>query len=110
MAALKKRKFVFKTLQNAQSVCVCVCGGGGHSAILLTFIKLPFVIKIFVLSMFERPFYTGLTVYSVNMTSHSITRKIVSKKGVNKLKVSANMENTGTPKHSLVTNAISTHV
>ena len=26
-----------------------------HSAILLTFIKLPFVIKIFVLSIFERP-------------------------------------------------------
>ena len=33
-----------------------------HSAILLTFIKLPFVIKIFVLSFFERPFYTGFTV------------------------------------------------
>ena len=31
-----------------------------HSAILLTFIKLPFVIKIFVLSIFERLFYTGL--------------------------------------------------
>ena len=35
---------------------------GKHSAILLTFIKLPFVIKIFVLSVFEWPFYTGLTV------------------------------------------------
>ena len=34
-----------------------------HSAILLTFIKLPFVIKIFVLSIFEWPFYTGFTVY-----------------------------------------------
>ena len=33
---------------------------GGHSAILLTCIKLPFVIKIFVLSIFEWPFYTGL--------------------------------------------------
>ena len=33
-----------------------------HSAILLTFIKLPFVIKIIVLSIFERPFYIGLTV------------------------------------------------
>ena len=32
-----------------------------HSAILLTFIKLPFVIKIFVLSIFELPFYTGFT-------------------------------------------------
>ena len=28
---------------------------GGHSAILSTFIKLPFVIKIFVLSIFEWP-------------------------------------------------------
>ena len=36
---------------------------GEHSAILLTFIKLPFVIKIFVLSIFEWPFYTGFTVF-----------------------------------------------
>ena len=35
---------------------------GEPSAILLTFIKLPFVIKIFVLSIFEWPFYTGFTV------------------------------------------------
>ena len=33
-----------------------------HSAILSTFIKLPFIIKIFVLSIFEWPFYTGFTV------------------------------------------------
>ena len=33
-----------------------------HSAILPTFIKLPFVIKIFVLSIFEWRFYTGFTV------------------------------------------------
>ena len=32
------------------------------SALLLTFIKLPFVIKIFVLSIFNWPFYTGFTV------------------------------------------------
>ena len=32
---------------------------GEHLAILLTFIKLPIVIKIFVLSIFEIPFYTG---------------------------------------------------
>ena len=32
------------------------------SAILSTFIKLPFVIKIFILSIFEWPFYTGFTV------------------------------------------------
>ena len=33
-----------------------------HSAILSTFIKLPIVIKIFVLSIFEWPFYTRFTV------------------------------------------------
>ena len=37
----------------------------GHSAILSTFIKLPFVIKIFVLSIFEWTFYTGFTVLSI---------------------------------------------
>ena len=36
---------------------------GEHSAILSTFIKLPFVIKIFVLSIPERPFYTSFTLY-----------------------------------------------
>ena len=44
-----------------------------HSAILWTFIKLPFVIKIFVLSIFEWPFYTGFTVYDIslkNLYSH----------------------------------------
>ena len=35
---------------------------GDHSAILSTFIKLPFVIKSIVLSIFEWPFYTGFTV------------------------------------------------
>ena len=34
-----------------------------HSAILSTFIKLPFVIKIFVLSSFEWPLKTGFTVF-----------------------------------------------
>ena len=33
-----------------------------HSAILLTCIKLLFVIKIFILSIFEWPFYSGFTV------------------------------------------------
>ena len=36
---------------------------GEHSAILSTFIKLPFVIKIFVLSIFEWPLKTGFTVF-----------------------------------------------
>ena len=35
---------------------------GEHSAILLTFIKLPFNIKIYVLSIFEWPLKTGFTV------------------------------------------------
>ena len=36
---------------------------GEHSAILSTFIRLPFVFKIFELSIFERQFYTGFTVH-----------------------------------------------
>ena len=40
-----------------------------HSATLSTFINLPFVIKIFVLSIFEWPFYTGFTVQSTLDTS-----------------------------------------
>ena len=45
---------------------------GEHSAILLTSIKLPFVIKTFVLSIFEWPFYTGLSVIvSVSLGSDS---------------------------------------
>ena len=35
---------------------------GEHSAILLTFIKQPFVFKTFVLSIFEWPLKTGFTV------------------------------------------------
>ena len=36
---------------------------GEHSAILSAFIKFPFGIKIFVLSILEWPFYTGFTVF-----------------------------------------------
>ena len=45
---------------------------GEHSAILSTFIKLLFVIKIFVLSIFECPFYTGFTVGSTGYTTESL--------------------------------------
>ena len=45
---------------------------GEHSAILSTFIKLPFVIKIFVLSIFQWPFYTSFTVYLWKMGTTSI--------------------------------------
>ena len=39
-----------------------------HSAILSIFIKLPFVVKILVLSIFEWPFYTGFTVVPYDHT------------------------------------------
>ena len=38
-----------------------------HSTILLTFIKLSFVMKIYVLSIFERPFKTGFTVVTIEV-------------------------------------------
>ena len=40
-----------------------------HSAILLTFINVPFVIKMFVLSIFEWPLKTGFTVPFYQTTS-----------------------------------------
>ena len=40
---------------------------GAHSAILSTFIKVPIVIKIFVLSIFEWPFYTGFSVHVIQV-------------------------------------------
>ena len=44
--------------------------GREHSAILSFLIKLPFVIKIFVLSIFEWPFYTGFTVLYSTILKH----------------------------------------
>ena len=41
-----------------------------HSAILVTFIKLPIVIKIFILSFFEWPLYKGFTVYNYAVGIH----------------------------------------
>ena len=55
---------LFKTnyrLMQVKSVAECP---KEHSAILLTFIKLPFDIKIFVLSILEWPFCTGFTVHA----------------------------------------------
>ena len=48
------------SLNAAQKYCRML--QGEHSAILSTFIKLPFVIKIFVLSIFELSFYTSFIV------------------------------------------------
>ena len=53
-ATLKKTKLVFKTnyrLMQVKSIAKC-------SQILTTFIKLPFVIKIFILSVFESDIFT----------------------------------------------------
>ena len=44
----------------------CIMLQGEHSAILSTVIKLPFVIKIFVLFIFEWQLKTGFTVYTLN--------------------------------------------
>ena len=44
---------------------------------LLTFNKLPFVINVFVLTIFEWPFYTGFTVliYDYYISKISITKQ-----------------------------------
>ena len=63
MATLKETKNYFQdqlSLNAGQKYCWML--QGEHSAILSTFIKLPFVIKIFVLSIFEWPLKTGFTV------------------------------------------------
>ena len=60
----KRQKIGFQdqlSLNACQKYCRML--QGEHSAILSTFIKLPFVIKIFVVSIFEWPFYTGFTVH-----------------------------------------------
>ena len=49
-----------------------------HSAILSTFIKLPFVIKTFVLSIFEWPFYTSFAVFCKGIASIKKYNKNVS--------------------------------
>ena len=64
MATLKRPKIGFQdqlSLNAGQKYCRML--QGEHSAILSTFIELPFVIKIFVLSIFEWPFYTDFTVW-----------------------------------------------
>ena len=46
---------------------------GEYSAILSTFITVPFAIKIFILSIFEWPFYTGFTVLLSRVSSWRYT-------------------------------------
>ena len=60
----KRSKFGFQdqlSLNADQKYCRML--QGEHSAILSTFIKLPFVFKIFVLSIFEWPLKPGFTVF-----------------------------------------------
>ena len=62
----KRPKIVFQDqllLNAGQKYCRLQ---GEHFAILSTFIKLPFVIKIFVLSILEWQLYTGFTVVSIS--------------------------------------------
>ena len=49
-----------------------------ESVILSTFIKLSFVIKIFVLSIFEWPFYTGFTVVRAPLKEHARFKSILN--------------------------------
>ena len=58
-------------LQNAQRGAFCK----DRSGIILTSIKLPFVIKIFVLSIVEWPFNTGFTVCCFISDSRGHTQK-----------------------------------
>ena len=72
------QKLVFKTDYRLMQVKNIAEIPREHSAILLTFIKLPFVLKTFVLSIFEWPLKTGSTAFTVlinllpkiNMSSH----------------------------------------
>ena len=61
----RRPKLVFKTdylsLSAGQKYCRML--QAEHSAILSAFIKLPFVINIFVLSIFECPLKTGFTFF-----------------------------------------------
>ena len=68
----KRQKIGFQnqlSLNAGQKYCRML--QGEHSAILSTSIKLPFVIKIFVLSIFEWPFYTGFTVHIKYQALHT---------------------------------------
>ena len=49
-----------------------------HSAILSTFIKLQFVVKIFVLSIFERLLKTGFTVPTIQVILSVIFYDVLS--------------------------------
>ena len=72
---------------------------GEHSAILLTFIKPPFVIKIFVLSIFEWLLKTGFSicVTSLNVHAQLSSGLIVALKLNLLLSIHMHSENFGKP-------------
>ena len=83
----KDQKMVFKTdyrLMQVKSIAEC-SEGREHFAILSTFIKLPVVIKIFALSIFEWPFYTGFTVSQLSIRTLASTFLLVLLLKVNKI-------------------------
>ena len=59
------------------------------SAMLSTFIKLPVVIKTFILSNFEWPFYTGFTAFLRN-TYYSLALERLTKLNGSKSIISSN--------------------
>ena len=73
-------KIVFRyqlSLNAGQKYCRML--QGERSAILLTFIKLPFSIKTFVLSIFEWPFKTDFTVVKMEICQSVIYLKLDAK-------------------------------
>ena len=60
--SISKRQFFLNQLSLYAGQKYCRMLQVEHSAILLTFIKLPFVFKVFVLSIIDWPFNTGITV------------------------------------------------
>ena len=67
IATPKKTELVFKTDYHLMQVkSIAECSKEEHSAILSTFIKLPYVIQILILSIFEWPFYTSFTVVNAS--------------------------------------------
>ena len=64
LALSKRPKIGFQdqvSLNAGQKYCRML--QGEHSAVISTFIKLSFVMKFFLLSIFQWPFYTGFTVH-----------------------------------------------
>ena len=68
----RKTKIIFQGgLSHYAGQKYCRMLQGEHSAILLTFIKLPFVSKTFILSIFEWPLKTSFTVTHFICAVHS---------------------------------------